>query len=205
MEQTQFLDWYYALQAMFRRGVRADRIVLCLNPPQLASNQIRGDFSSHVLFDAQDIWPAARESGADLTRISGYYLAHLSTFYATRSEMRSVFMYKLAKPVPEMWHQAVTSAAAIPPDEKLIPQIVPQLHRFNELCTRYGTEFLFLVPPTQQPGDLAIVEAGEATGVRVLLPIPNRSLSADYYRDDFHLNSLGAALFTRAIVGELLK
>lgn len=205
VEQTQFLDWYYGLEAMFRRGMRADLIALCLNPPQLVSDQFRGDFSSYVLFDAQDIWPVSRDSGADLTRTSGYYLAHFSAFYATRSEMRSVFMYKIASPIPEMWHQAVTSMAVIPADRELIPQMEPRLRRINDLCRRYGAEFLFLVPPTRQTGDLAIASAGENVGVRVLRPIPNMSLSEAYYRDSFHLNDKGAELFTDAITHALLE
>jgi len=205
VEQTQFLDWYYALQAMFRRGVRADLIVLCLNPPQLISDQVRGDFSAHVLFDLQDIWPASRDSGADFTRTSGYYLAHFSAFYATRSEMRSVLMHKLANPVQEMWHQAVTTMATIPDDSALTPLVETQLRRFDQLCRRYGADLRFLVPPTHQSGDGAILQAGAHTGVRVLRPIPNGSLSGDYYRDSFHLNARGADLFTKAIIGEMLK
>ena len=205
VEQTQFLDWYYALQAMFRRGMRADRIVLCLNPPQLISDQFRGDFSAYVLFDMQDIWPASRDSGADLTRTSGYYLAHFSAFYATRSEMRSVLMYKVASPVQEMWHQAVTTMAAIPADSALTSLIEPRLRRFDQLCKRYGADFVFLVPPTRQTGDGAILQAGANTGVRVLRPIPNGSLSADYYRDSFHLNPRGADLFTKALISDMLK
>ena len=205
VEQTQFLDWYYALQGLFRRGMRADIIVLCLNPTQLVSGKIRGDFSALVLFDIRDIWPASRDSGADLTRVSGYYLAHLSAFYATRSELRSVFMYKLARAIPEMSQQAVVSPVVMPPDQKLIPEIEPRLRRVNQLCNRYGAEFLLLIPPVPQSGDLAIVSAGANTGVRVLRPIPNRSLSLDYYRDSFHLNARGAERFTSAIIGELMK
>jgi hypothetical protein len=205
VESTAFLDWYYALQGLFRHGMRADFIVLCLNPTQLTFDKIRGDFSAYMLFDAQDIWPASRDSGADLTQVSGYYLAHWSTFYGTRSELRSVFTYKLAHALPEMSRQAVLSVAVMPPDRQLIPQMEPRLRRFEELCNRYGAKFLFLIPPVPQSGDLAIVAAGANTGVRVLRPIPNGSLSLEYYRDGFHLNAKGAERFTSAIIGELMK
>ncbi len=180
-------------------------MVVCLNPTQLTSYRIRGDFSAQVLFDVGDIWPAARDSGADLTSLSGYYLAHWSTFYATRSELRSVFMFKLARALPEMSQQAVVTSVVMPPDQELIPQMEPRLRRFDQLCNRYGAKLLFLIPPVPQSGDLAILAAGANTGVRVLRPIPNRSLSLDYYRDGFHLNAKGAERFTRAIVGELMK
>jgi len=205
VESTQYLDWYYALDGLFRSGMRADFIVVCLNPTQLASNNIRGDFASQVMFDARDIWSASRDSHADLTSLSGYYLAHWSTFYATRSELRSVFMYKLAKAIPEMSQQAIVTPAVMPPDQQLIPEFEPRLRRFDQLCDRYGAKFLFLIPPVPQSGDLAILAAGAHTGVRVLRPIPNRSLSLDYYRDGFHLNAKGAERFTSAIIGELMK
>ena len=205
VESTQYLDWYYALEGLFRSGMRADFIVVCLNPTQLVSNNIRGDFASQVLFDARDIWSASRDSRADLTSLSGYYLAHWSTFYATRSELRSVFMYKLAKAIPAMSQQAVVSSVVMPPDQQLIPEMEPRLRRFDQLCSRYGAKFLFLIPPVPQSGDLAILAAGANTGVRVLRPIPNRSLSMDYYRDGFHLNAKGAERFTSAIIGEMMK
>ena len=44
VEQTSYLDWLYALKRLFRHGMRVDRIVLCLNAPQLISPAIRGHF-----------------------------------------------------------------------------------------------------------------------------------------------------------------
>ena len=205
VEQTSYLDWLYGLKKLFRNGTRADVILLCLNTPQLTSPGIRGDFSSRMLFDVQDIWPAARDSHADLTQTSGYYLAHYSEFYATRAQLRSVLMLHLAPPVVFMWHESVTRRAVIPPDDQLVPVMAARFRQLNELCGRYGAQFVFLDPPDRQSGDVAMLRAGEQTGVRVLRPIPNKSLSIDYYQDGFHLNGKGAALFTTAIVNELLK
>ena len=204
--QTRFLDWYYGLERLFRHGARADLVMVCLTPAQLVSDQIRGDFSAHMLFDAQDIWSASRDSGADLTTTSGYYLAHLSAFYATRSELRSVFMYLLASPVQQMWHQAAISTAAVPHDEQLNMQTVRRLQRLSQLCKGYGAEFVFLLPPTLGAANVTTFQAGATANVSVIQPVANNSLSADYYQDDgFHLNQRGARMFTSAIIRDLMK
>jgi hypothetical protein len=205
VEQTSYLDWLYGLRRLFREGMRADMIVLCLNAPQLTAGVIRGDFSARMLFDVQDILPAARDSGADLTKTSGYYLAHFSEFYAMRAELRSVLMFRFAPPVVAMWHDATTRAPTIPPDDQMVPVMAARFRQLSELCARYGAEFVFLDPPDRQSGDLAMLRAGELSGVRVMRPIPNKSLSLDYYQDGFHLNGKGAVLFTTAIVNEMLK
>ncbi len=204
--QTRFLDWYYGLEALFRHGARADRVVLCLTMAQLVSDQIRGDFSAHVLFDAQDIWPVSRDSAADLTITSGYYLAHFSAFYATRGELRSVLMNRVASSVQQMWHQAVISPAVSPTGSQLIAQSVARLGRVNQLCNRYGAEFVLLVPPTQDRGDFLLARAGAQAGVTVVQPISNSVLSTAYYQQDgFHLNRRGAQSFTDAIIREWMK
>lgn len=205
VEQTYYLDWLYGLRGLFRDGMKADVIVLCLNAPQLTAPAIRGDFSSHMLFDIQDIWPAARDSGADLTKTSGYYLAHYSEFYAMRAELRSVLMFRFAPAVVAMWHDAVTRGAVIPPDDQMVPVMAARFRRMSELCAQYGAGFVFLDPPDRQAGDIAMLRAGEQSGVRVLRPIPNKSLPLDYYQDGFHLNKKGAALFTAGILDELMK
>jgi hypothetical protein len=205
VESTNFYDWQYGLRRLFREGMRPSAVILCLNAPQLTTPAIRGDFSARMLFGVQDIWPAARATGADLTTTSGYYIAHYSAFYATRSELRAVVMGKLTPAVVVMWQESVTKPAVIPADDQLIPVMEPRLRMMRELCASYGVDFQFLIPPTIQPGDTAIVRAGGLAGVAVLRPIPNGSLSSDFYRDGFHLNEKGAAIFTKAIAAEMLK
>lgn len=205
VESTNFYDWLFGLRRLFREGMRPDTVILCLNAPQLTTPAIRGDFSARMLFGLPDIWPAARATGADLTATSGYFFAHYSAFYATRSELRGVLMGRITPSVVAMWQQSVTKLAVIPADDQLIPVMEPRLRAIRDLCARYGGEFEFLIPPTIQSGDTAIMRAGELAGVRVLRPIPNGSLSSAFYRDGFHLNEQGAVIFTKAIATEMLK
>jgi hypothetical protein len=205
VESTQYFDWLYGLKRFFRDGMRPATVVVCLTAPQMASPSIRGDFSALVLFGFEDIWPAARDSGATLTKTSGYYLAHSSAFYGARAEIRSVIMGKIAPPVPSMWLKAVTIPGVNQPDTELIPVIAPRLATLRDLCASYGARFELLLPPLRAPGDTAAVSAGEQAGVRVLRPVPNMSLPEDCYRDGFHLNAKGSAIFTKALVEQLRR
>lgn len=205
VEATNYYDWYYALKRLFRGGMRPDVVVVALHAAQLTTKTIRGDFSAHFLFDLQDLWPMSRNTGADLTRTSGYYAAHWSTFYAARSELRAVIIGKLLPSVPILWGHAIFSPAVLPSDEALAPVIQARLTALDQLCRQYNARFIFLVPLTFGGGDTVILQAGQRAGVRVLRPLPNNSLSADYYEPDrFHLNDKGAVLWTKALARQLL-
>lgn len=205
VESTQYFDWLYALKRFFRRGMRPDTVVVCLTASQMSTSAIRGDFSAFMLFDVQDIWSVAHDSTATLTKTSSYYLAHYSAFYAARAEIRSVIMGKIAPPVTRMWFKAVTTPGVNQPDSELIPVIAARLAALRELCASYGARFELLLPPIPAPGDTAAKSAGEEVGVRVLRPVPNMTLPLDCYRDGYHLNAKGSAIFTNALVEELRR
>ncbi len=204
VEGTAYYDWYYGLRRLFRSGMRPDAVVLCLNPPHLLSDSIRGDFSARFLFDAVDIWPVSRDTRANLSATSGLYLAHFSNFYATRNVLRSVFTGKVAPAVGVMWSTSIFSDAIARPDSEAIPVMRERLVALKRLCEDNGARFSFLIPPTRQLGDTAIVAAGKQAGVLVMRPVPNYSLGTEYYQDGFHLNTRGAELFTRMLVPALL-
>ncbi len=204
IEATSYEDWVFGLKRLFRQGMPVDSVVLCLNALDLTSRGIRGDFSAHILFDAQDIWPVSRATGADLTTTSSLYFAHYSMFYASRAELRSVLLGRISPAVVTTLQHFMWGTAVVPPDTELIPTMESRLLEIQKLCASHGSQFIFLIPPTPQSGDTAIVEAGRQTGARVLRPIPNQSLGLEFYQEDhFHLNPKGAARFTNALVETL--
>jgi hypothetical protein len=204
VEGTGYYDWYYALRRLFRHAAHPDFVVLSLNPSGLLTDNTRGDFAARFLWDVQDLWPLSRDIHADLSTTSGLYLAHFSTFYATRNVLRAVFMGKVAPAIPVMWRISVFSLAVEPPDSVAIPIMRDRLAALKRLCEANGTGVSFLIPPTPQLGDTAIVAAGEQSGVRVLRPIPNFSLGPEYYQDGLHLNDKGAEKFTKSVEQILL-
>jgi hypothetical protein len=205
IEQTTYYDWYFTLRTLFRHGVRADTVVLGFNAPSITTDEIRGEFMSRFVFDIQDIWPAARASHADLTTTTSLYMAHFSTFYGGRSELRTVLINRIFPDAWLMWQRSVNNAAIIPSDAELIPAIARRLKTLDDLCREYGARFVFLMPPTPQRGDEATVQAGKSVGVSVLRPIPNVSFGSEFYEDGFHLNERGAAIFTEAAARALLQ
>jgi hypothetical protein len=203
VEQTSYYDWFFGLRRLFRQGVRPDYLVLCLSPGQLRVNTIRGDFDARFLFGLQDIWPLTRAIDANLTTTSSLYFAHASTFYGARSELRSVFMGKIGlMPVQQLWHDLVT-VPLVEKSEDMTPLYASRLKMLSDLCAMHGVRFLFLIPPTAQPGDKEVVRAGERAHATVLRPVPNYSLGPEYYRDSFHLNARGANIFTSKIADAL--
>lgn len=205
VEQTSYYDWRYGLSRLFRQGMRPDMVIVCLSPPQFFVTAIRGDFSARFLFDRDDIWPVSRAVGADLTTTSGLYVAHYSGFYAARSELRSVVMGKIWPAIVFMWQRSTRTRAPSRSGEALVLEMEPRLRELARLCEEHGAQFRFLIPTTTETGDTEILQAGERTGVSVMRPIPNRTLGPEYYEDGFHLNAKGAALFTRAIVDEMMR
>jgi hypothetical protein len=204
VEQTNYYDWYYATAHLLRKGARPDYLLLCLNPRQLSDNAIRGEFSARFLFGLEDIWPAARAARADLTTTSGLYLAHFSTFYASRAELRGLLMGKIAPQVPQLSHDLVPAASGFTIRGDQTPVFAGRLQACAELCDMYHVKFLFLVPPTRQIGDDEISRAGQEAHVEVLRPVPNLSLGPEYYSDGFHLNEAGANIITLKVANEIL-
>lgn len=203
IEATAYYDWYYCLRGLFRRGARPDYVVVCLSPPHLMSNGINGDFSARFMFDFPDIWPVSRATHSSLTTTTSLYAAHFSTFYGVRAQLRSALIGKVIHRIPEMWQHSVFVKAVVPPDQEVLPIFTERLEGLKTLCESNGVHLIYLVPPTAQGGDNAILEAGKRLGVPVMRPIPNYSLPEEYYQDGLHLNTRGAALFTTLIENEM--
>jgi hypothetical protein len=184
--------------------MRPDEIIVCLNPLQLATSVIRGDFSAHFLFDAADIWPMSRAIGADLTATMGIYVAHYSTFYAARSDLRTVLAEKTSPLIPLLWTTLVPPRGAGSAESALIPVMSSRLTDLDRLCRLYRVRFRFVVPPTGMAADQAFATAGEMAHVRVLIPVSSGTLTpSDYESDGFHLNDSGRQLFTSGLVNSL--
>jgi len=203
VEQTFYYDWEFGIRSLLRHGARPDHLILCLSPGQFRRDAIRGDFDARFLFDLQDIWPVSRYTQADLTATSSLYFAHFSSFYGARSELRGVLLGKAGLGrVQELWHDLVT-VPLVETDHDMVGVYVARLKTISELCAAQGVRFQFLIPPTAEPGDGEIVNAGRQSSVPVIHPVPNYSLGTEYYRDNFHLNARGAKLYTEKISAEL--
>jgi len=203
VENTFYLDWYYGLRRIFASGARPDAIVLVLNPSQLTSPAIGGDYTAHFLVDKSDLLEFVKETGADRNRTSSLALANLSFFYGTRAEIRNWVLGKILPDLPILT-RSFHPTQKKPPADLLRELTTQRLERLRQLCQRYEAKLVFVVPPSNEDAGADIVSRAAASiGVEVLIPIAPGVLPLSDYSDRFHLNSNGASKFTPPLAAGL--
>jgi len=199
VENTFYLDWYYGLRHIFKMGAQPDFVVLVLNPIQLTSSAIDGDYTVHFLVDRQDLTGLARDIHADRNQMSSLALANLSSFYGSRAEIRTWVLGKILPGFPRLFH--VAPAAPMIGFRELATQRLIQLH---QLCAHHGAELVVVLPPARKDSGVGVVlQAAAANAVKILLPLAPGVLPPSDYSDNFHLNAEGAEKFTPALAAGL--
>ena len=207
IEQTTYLDWYFALKRIFRHGSRPSRVVLCLSVGQLMADMTRGDFTAHYAMDIEDLPELARREHLDATAASNLLFAHYSGWLGARTEMRKFF---LARILPDAG--ALANVLGFQPAPLFRPELLRaltpgRLLEMQALCRQNGAEFVFLLPPvvTTADGSALLSQVGLETGVPVVTPVRPAEFSRALFRDGFHLNNAGAESFTGKLAGSLLN
>jgi lysophospholipase L1-like esterase len=68
------------------------------------------------------------------------------------------------------------------------------------LCESYGSHLTILVPPAMAEDHAEILLAlGKELGIRVLVPEQPGAMPRSLFRDGFHLNPVGATIFTEKL------
>ena len=204
-EQTEYLEEYYVLRKLLRQGAVPHELVLCLPVNHFIGDDIRGD-SMSLYMDAPDIVRLGMRRHMDATSISGLLFAHFSQWFADRAETRKAV---LGAALPDMREVATRLAwvPAPPSDPATVKKkATPRLLEIKKLCDEYGVRLTILVPPTLS-NDRSDVLAEEARtlGIRVLVPVEPGAMQASLFRDGFHLNQAGAAIFTTKLASELAQ
>jgi hypothetical protein len=203
VEGTFYLDWYYGLRRLFAEGSRPDVVVLVLNPIQLTSRSVGGDYTAHFLVDWNDILQFAQDTGADRNRTSSLALARLSFFYGARAEIRTWLLGRILPDLPVLTHNLQSSPKGLPADT-LRDVAAQRLGRLRQLCQDNRAALVFVIPPSNEDmGTASVTEVAATEGIRVLVPIGPGVLPLSDYSDRFHLNSSGAAKFTTALAAGL--
>lgn len=126
IEATMYLDWYYGIQRLLSEGARPDRIVLCLNIPQLLSNRmLRSEYSAYYLIRTGDLASAGRDSGLDLTGISSLFFARYSMFYAGRNNLRNFALATVAPAYRDIAHSLASAPEVALSDEDILEKAAP--------------------------------------------------------------------------------
>jgi hypothetical protein len=205
VENTYYYDWLYGLKRLYREGARPDVVVLMLSVGQWMPSTTRGDYSAQYLFSMADLPAIARDLDLHPTQATDLFFANVSKFWGTRAELRNFVMGHLMPQVGTLMG-ALQPVNRKPMDNGEVTAVTrPRIERLKKLADDHGTELVLLIPPMLNPDDGAagLMEAAKGEGVPVLVPVASGSFAADLYRDGFHLNQTGAALFTERVIEPL--
>jgi hypothetical protein len=207
VEQTVYYDWYYALRRLYREGARPDIVVMMLGTGHWLSSNIRGDYSAQYLMSLEDIPEAAEALDLHPTQATGLLFAGVSKFWGARVEMRNFVLGRLMPDVGRLMNfsSAVDARAVI--DQDVIPILAERIARMRAVTDAHGSQLVLLVAPVLNPADgsSGLMAAAGSQGVPVLCPVPSGTLGPQLYRDGFHLNPTGAALFTERLIPVLAR
>jgi hypothetical protein len=212
VEQTDFADWYYGVRRLLAEGSRPDRIVLCLDTRQLISNTLRGDYSAYYLIQTADLVEAGRNSGYNLTQISGLFFARYSLFYAGSGSFRNYVLNQVDRPYADILRKI--NEGTLPPvtEADFLAKACAHLERLQSVCSRYGARCDILLPPGFAPPGVQAsavrtraVEAGKRTGTSVFVPVALNAWGSEMFRDGYHLNPMGAREFTDLVADSLRR
>jgi hypothetical protein len=205
LEATGYYDWLYTLQGLFRRGARPQVVVVGVGVNYFLGNSVRQDYAPMLFFDARDTLDVASDLNLDRTATSNLLLAHSSTFWDTRSVIRTQILSRVVPHLEDLF-LLVNPRPAIPRGQEFEEIAIPRLRRLRELCEAHGAKLILLVPPTLSSEDAVsqMADAARTARVEVSVPIDPAALSARFYlRDGMHLNAEGAMLFTSALARDL--
>ena len=202
IEQTNFYDWYYGLRRLFAEGSRPDVVVITMTPRQLISDETRGDRFAHEQMLMSDLPEVSATLNLHPTNAAGFAFAHLSSFYGNRSELRKVLLGRLMPGLPTLTQRMTLPPVAPLSDAAVLERGGERLRKCREVSEANGARLIVVVPPTlnKQDGAQALVQAGQAAGVTVLVPVASGSLPPSAYWDGYHLGSDGAQTFTSQLI-----
>jgi len=205
LEATGYYDWLYALRRLFRQGTRPQVVVVGVGVNYFLENGVRQDYAPMLFFDAGDTLNVASDLSLDRTSTSNLLLAHSSTFWDTRSAIRTQVLKRVVPHLEDLF-LLVNSKPVVPEGDEFEEASIPRLLRLRELCEAHGAKLILLVPPTlsSESAVSRMVYAARTAAVKVSVPIDPAALAARFYQPDgMHLNPDGALLFTTALAKDL--
>jgi hypothetical protein len=209
VEQTVYYDWLYGLRRLFREGARPDAVVVMLGIGHWLSPTIRGDYSAQYMMSASDLPRVARDLRMHPTQAAGLLFAGVSKFWGARAEMRTFVLGHLMPDLGSFMNFSSVVDRRPMRDDDNVPVLQQRIARMRDELAAHGTRLILLVPPVLNPddGSKGLMRAAGTVGVPVLRPVASGTFGAELYRDGFHLNGSGAALFTQRLIpvlGEIL-
>jgi hypothetical protein len=205
LEATGYYDWLYGLRKIFHEGARPDVVVVGVGVNYFLANSTRQDYAPMLFLDGRDTLAMASDLHLDRTATSNLWLAHESTFWDTRSAIRTQVLNHFVPHLEDLF-SLVSPRPSIPQGREFEEITIPRLQKLRELCEVHGAKLILLVPPTLD-SESAVNQmsyVARVVGVGVSVPIDPAALPSKYYQPDgMHLNREGAVLFTLALAKDL--
>jgi hypothetical protein len=204
IESTTFLDWYFALKELFRRGAQPDYVVLILPANNVLELFPVPDFSAYYLIGGRDILALAWAENLRATAASEVAVEHFSAFYTSRGALRATVKKHLFPGFESMATKYMKQGGAKRPPAS----VTNRLRDLRTLCDRNGATIVFVIPPTNRPdatGASRVLELAREAQMAAAMPLPDSALTPSYYFDGFHLNEAGRDLFTANLAAYLRR
>lgn len=200
IEQTHYLDWYFGLRRLLAGGAHPDLIVLTLATDQLASPLSLGESFAHRQMLARDLRRVARESDLDRTAESSYFFAHWSNWLGDKGFIRQCVMILLVPHFRQLAGRIADHDPRVDDATVLVSRAKQRFPELRDLAQQYGVRIVVLIPPSlRDDRSEEIRELGEKFGIPVWIPSPPGEFPRQLYRDGFHLNAQGSAIFTERL------
>src|SRR3982074_859513 len=181
LEATGYFDWLYGLRRLFREGARPQVVVVGVGVNYFLEDGIRQDYAPMLFFSAGDTLAVSSDLHLDRTATSNLLLAHSSTFWDTRSAIRTQVLYHVVPHLEDLF-MLVNQRPAVPEGKQFEGIVIPRLWRLQELCEAHGAKLILLVPPTlsAETAISGMAYAAHKAGVEVSVPIDPAALSANF-------------------------
>jgi hypothetical protein len=176
-----------------------------MSPTHWAVTKTRGDGFAGLMLDAVDLPQVKADAKLGNTDASNLLFATCSQYYANRADIRKWLIGRILPGFEALGERLRPPPARPFREQELAERALPRLRETAQLCRAHGARLIVVIPPTNSNSEGAAVVArlGREAGVDVLVPVHDEALTANDYRDGFHLNGRGRAIFTGARATQL--
>ncbi len=139
VEQTLYMDWYYALKKLFHGGSRPQIVVLGLATNHLVIPGVRGEYFAHFMMRPSDTLDVASQLHLDATTASNFFLASLSGWLGAKSEIRKWVLIRAMPDLDAVGNLLRPGPPTLPESDTLKKRITLNLLALKEVCDAHSS------------------------------------------------------------------
>jgi hypothetical protein len=207
---STYFDWQYGLRALFRRGSQPDVLVFAISPSQFIRDPTVTPMIVSQLWTNHEVFSYRKDQKINLSMSTELLLERYSTFFALRDIVR-IYARKV---IPGFMDLVGVWGRPTPmkPTENQSPSKTAYMEKLAMLVREVpaGTQFVLLIPPTNQPNDTAaepfLREAAQELGIPVEEPVGEYQWpSSKFQPDRYHLNYYSAVEYSHIVGADVAR